>query len=101
MSLVEQGLKQAVVDGVAPSVMQTRINEPMLDTAPGVSAHKMSPEEIKRMEKTAKFVPLTQEDIERNKKLRDQQKEGLDPTKEMTAEEKREVMKWILNSMDK
>ena len=50
MSLVEQGLRQAVIDGIAPSVMQTKELSPNLDPEGGpiVTAHRLTKEELQQ-----------------------------------------------------
>ena len=94
MSLVEQGLKQAVIDGIAPSVMQTKENDPYLNTKPGVTAHRMSPEEIQEMESSGKFHRVTPEMIERNKQILKK-----DAYQDLSENDKRQIMQELLKSM--
>ena len=51
MSIIESALRDAVAQGIAPSIAQTKVNDPLLDTKPGVVARRLQPEEVAEIEK--------------------------------------------------
>ena len=98
MSLVEQGLKQAVIDGIAPSVMQTKENDPLLNTKPGVTAHRMSPEEIQEMESSGKFIQVNSKEVtgESVGRTQEEQKDLYD---KLSSKDKKTLIEGLLSSM--
>ena len=62
MSLVEQGVRQGVIDGICPSVMQTKENDPYLNTKPGVTAHQVHREEKEEAKESDLYSDLSSKD---------------------------------------
>lgn len=95
MSLVEQGLRQAVMDGIAPSVIQTKVNDPLINTKEGVTAHRMTEEELEQAkQRKPKFGQFVREVNE--KEVTEEEKNLYD---NLSNKDKQSLIQGLLSSM--